>query len=193
MNRKFYISLLFFSVIFLHFCSPVSSQQRLSNLENKVEEKQNNLQKRIEEVRQKKDSLVAQRCERIAGTISAKVDFHKEIREKRVASLQRVRDNIRNIIDRLESAGIDTSNLKTELQKLEQMISDFSNLNQSIILSLISSGELACAENRNQFEQNMQLLRTYWSELKNRAQEIRSFIQNTILPEIDNIKKDIRN
>jgi archaellum component FlaC len=180
-----------FSMIGITTLSVYAQESGSRTILERIHQRQTELQRKIDDAKAKKDDIIAQRCERIATNISERVYKHRTNKEIRVAKYNEIKDRFSVILDKLESAGGEVTKLRNEINTLDEMIKDFSQTNESVIINLLQSGELACAGDREQFEKNIQISRNYWDDVKSRARAIREFIKGTIIPEIRNIRETL--
>jgi hypothetical protein len=73
------------------------------------------------------------------------------------------------------------------------MVTDFRSSNEDAFVSLIESGEMACAEDKAQFERNIALAKQYLSNVRDGAKEIKEFIQGTLKTDLKALKEEIKN
>lgn len=106
--------------------------------------------------------------------------FHKE-------KYSRIYDRLSSLTERLDTQGIDTTKLKSDLETLRGKI-DILKVNYDILMSKLEALKEVDCENAVSDKTSMDEIRELLKELKDNANDIREFFINTIKPDVEELK-----
>lgn len=182
-TMQVFATTLFTLATFGLLASPLSAQ--VSTTEERQEIRQENRE-------QARQDFIENRCERVKDRVQRRVDRYKQRRDFYVERYNNIQSILTNIANTFEAQGYDVSDLRSQLITLDNLIIEFRNNNKQAFEALITSGDFACAENREQFEQNVSLAKEFLAEVRAGAKEIRDYVQGTIRPELQDLREEIR-
>lgn len=128
------------------------------------------------------------RCERVKARLASHAEMLRAARDRHANRIKLLRENISNLLNRLEREGIDVTQIRTDLQTLETMRQEFIDRHEGTIRDLVATGDLACAENREEFVKNVQLVRTVLNNIVDDVKAIQEFVRGTIRPNIQALR-----
>ena len=131
------------------------------------------------------------RCEMIQNRINS---FNNEN-----TPFQNIYDNINTrlnrLIDRLDSKGIDTAQLKSYLETLNGKISTLESDYKKFVEQLKNINGTACNQNQNDNSQtfpDLSSIRNSGEQVRKDRQDIRDYFRNTIQPELQKIREQLK-
>lgn len=170
-------------------------QEQQQQLEENRQQQRDELEQQLEENRQRieeqKKQLIEDRCERVTERVKLRNEYYQTRKDIVEARHNNIVIAVQDLVDTL-SDRYDTSELEESLTEFEGLILDFRTSTDGAIRELIEAGELACAENREQFNQNVETVNALISDSRNALQNIRLYAQDTLVPEIREIKQEVQ-
>lgn len=153
-------------------------EERLKEAEQKAEERRN--------------EIIANRCERV----TARVQDRREVYSARADLIRQRHENVKiavaDLVASFKVREYDTSALEASLVEFDQILVDFNSSHSGVLAELVKTGELACAENKEQYNQNVELVNNYVKEVQADILEMRTFVQEVIIPEMQNLREQVQ-
>jgi hypothetical protein len=155
--------------------------ERQQALDKLKQEKQNFLENFKQKFTDEKCALIQKRVEERTSNFDAREGAHKKVYDNLVS-------RINKFISRFETAGLDTTNLKSYLATLQEKIDKFSNDYDAYIAKLKESKNLTCGHSEGEFKGTLVDARAELKLVHDDAADIRTYVRNTILSEIKTLK-----
>ncbi len=196
--------------------APTLEKTNREELKQQADRKKQELEQKRQELEQKKQAREAERESREAQRL-AKEDARKNLQEQNkkdrceqatsrietiadkydvnhnnsIARFMRVVELTANLIEKLETQGIDATELQTDLDTLNDMIVDFSESFNSFIEQFKASQTLACGDSEGDFKTRVDGSKELLSATREKAKAIQQFIQNTLKADVEALRSTL--
>lgn len=171
-----------------------TTQTRISNWEERnetrqelIEKKQSELADRISKL-QEKERI---RCEKINSNVEKIISNYDEKVAKHIEKYQNIVIKVETAVNRIEEKGIDVTMIRSQLETLNQMILNMHQNREQYINTLRDSQNYICGESEGEFKNRIQTARTELNLVKNNAEEIKNYMENTIRPELLRLREQL--
>lgn len=163
-------------------------QQRLRRIEN-----DENVQSAVDPIRAQREierqERLQTRCEEVGSNLEQYRTRFSQGAQQYLGAFTRMSAQLESVEERLRNSGsADTTTLQQQLVELREMITAFEGNKDLFVSELTSIHDASCsdadASTRTQVQQSRQQLQA----LRTEARAIRSYIQNTIRPELQRLR-----
>ena len=165
-----------------------SQADRRAEQEARKLERQQAVEAVIDQVRQ---TRVSQRCAAAQGKISAAVTRADSLEQNRTTIYNTVSTKLSGLVDRLNAAEVDTTVLAEQVTAYDSVVAEFFALLDNYQLALSDAAGIDCEEDTEGFILALDDARKLREQLKTKAQEIRSWVRDTIVPTLMDIKDSL--
>lgn len=169
--------------------------ERAEEVESRALEIQQQSQERVTEVRQQleerqvdREQRLEQTCQIAEQRIQNQIRRYDIIKANHQARNQRVVTRLNEIMLRLESEGIDVTELRTAIQGLQTTVNSFEVSAQDYINLLIESENFACGQSEGEFLSRIRSAREKAPQIRSNVLSVREYFQAEIRPELEAIK-----
>jgi len=136
------------------------------------------------------DNIAKARCDRVKSRVDERVNIYNARRDfyqkRHDLAVQRADE----IIKRLEGKGYDLTKIKADREQLTKLRNEFVTLHEKLVQSLVDLRTSTCnGANKAEFDAKLQAFQESLRLQREKAKEISSYIKNTLIPDI----KDLRN
>ncbi|MEX0895766.1 MAG: hypothetical protein WDZ94_02385 [Patescibacteria group bacterium] len=139
-----------------------------------------------------RQARLKERCERTTGVMSGYQNRHQQNSRQYIEAFRRVEANLESIAERLGTSEIvDVTQLVALISQLSTMIDEFEVSNSDFIATIQEIPTTACSGGDQDLRVVIQSSQTAFRQLKAEAGQIRSFIQNTIRPELIRLREQL--
>lgn len=143
--------------------------------------------------RQEKMELrIHDRCDLIEERVQAKISRFEQHKDDHVARYQRVKAKLEEILSKLEDKGYDVSELKNDLETLDELIREYAQLYVDFIASLGATQDYACGESDGDFREALARSHELLKQLRDKRREIREFYRDEIREDIKKLREQAR-
>jgi hypothetical protein len=157
-----------------------NAASRIENRQQRIEQRQAEVEIMRVEAEERKTERITQRCE-VAGTrIDAHIARYEANKDKHVDFYGRLSENIEKHLARLDGAGCDTSQVKTDLVTLERMASEIGSAHAEFVSLLLSTKNFACNESDGAFKEAVDAALAQLRVVQEQAKSVRSFVRTTL-------------
>jgi hypothetical protein len=129
-----------------------------------------------------------QACQRITSVIDQRITAYDNHKEDHVQRYNNIVNRVTALVSKLTDKGYDVSKLTTDLQTLNGMIKDFATDYTNFINTLKDAKQFACGNSQGQFAVKVEEARGFLKQAREQAVAIRSFILETIKPDLQALK-----
>lgn len=169
----------------------VLRQQRQERLQDDVEVR-SNVDTRVLQAQLAQQQATKRRCENVTRNMSNYQNRFQQGARQFSLGFRQVETNLQQVVARLSnSESVDISQLEAHLATLSSMIADFEAHQTEYQTRLQEVIETACSEDEQSWREVLQSSKTAFRQLKTEADQIRSFIQNTIRPELIQLREQL--
>lgn len=170
--------------------------QLVAKFKTKMDEWKAERQQALEKWKQEKDKLrnefkekfTSERCVRIQKRVEERTSHFDEREGKHKKVYANLVNRINKFITRFETAGLDTTNLKSYPAVLQEKIDKFSDDYANYIAKLKESKNFTCGHSEGEFKGTLVDARAELKIVREDASDIRTYVRTTILPEIKALK-----
>jgi hypothetical protein len=175
-------------------------QNRVESLEQKKQFAQDRLENKKQLMLQFKEKLTAERCAKVEEKMAERTAKFEAAKEKHATVYQNLLARIDKFItrftefDKANPGKIDAAKLakiKTDRATLETMITDFKTQFASYFTQLGGAKKLTCGASEGEFRGSLLDARASLVEVRAQAAAIRTFVRETVIPDLLAVKKEI--
>lgn len=130
-------------------------------------------------------------CERIQLRMQNRYDNYGLSKDKHLSVYNNMLERLNNFVDMADTAGIDTTKLKSDIATLESLIDEFKNLAEESFTKMQETKASICDSDEITFRQSLVQSRNQLKETHRKAQAIRVFYHDTIRPDLLAIKEQL--
>lgn len=156
--------------------------------EQKAERRAERLLKNKAALKEKLDSAEEKRiiakCKNAQKLLASHQKRFDTLQTNRTKVYEDVSDRLDTIVERLDAAGIDITELKSLVEEYDTMVHDFSELTTAHSASVGDLGELDCTSDPEAFKATLEAARAEWKTMHEVAKSIRTYLIETIKPEL---------
>lgn len=135
----------------------------------------------------------AQKCDKVTARINNQIEKFNANKDKHIQNYQNTKDKVTDMVTRVKNEkGADTTKLEADLKTLDSKIQTFASDYATFIKTLESTKTLACGNSDGEFKNALALSRTQLATSKQDAAAVRSFIKDTIRPDVQAIRDQIK-
>ncbi len=127
-------------------------------------------------------------CQRITSVIDSRISSYDTHKQEHIQRYDNIVNRVTELVSKLTDKGYDVSKLTTDLHTLNGMIKDFATDYTNFINTLKDAKQFACGNSQGQFAAKVEEARTYLKQAREQAVAIRSFILETIKPDLQALK-----
>ncbi len=131
---------------------------------------------------------VDQACINVTTRISTHVAKYNDFHDQAVAKYQKTVQNVQNIISTLQGKGYDVTTLSADLTTLNGQIKQFGTDNGTAVSDWTATQAQACGSSQGAFKNLAQPAVTAQKQVKTDVMNIRNFVYNTIVPDIQTVR-----
>jgi hypothetical protein len=168
------------------YVSPAQAETRREEAMDRLEERQTTI---IQLREDKRDDRVQRRCDLVNAQIDRRITFFNARKDDILARQKRIAEHLTAFVDRLEEMGYDVSEVRNDLEMLQQMIAASDGDYAAFIEKLEATKEFDCEDPDGAFvaavREAREALETYRASVK----ENRTFIRETIRPDIQALRE----
>jgi hypothetical protein len=136
---------------------------------------------------------IKEKCKAAQTILSSYNTKIKNIDTKRAEVYNNIVSQLTTLVTNLKAKNIDTTQLQTEIDNLKTKIATF-NMDVSNYQQDVSDASLAdCVSDPTAFQASLQAARTDQLKVRQDAEEIRTYVNQTIKPTLVTIKKNLEN
>lgn len=160
------------------------SDKRLESRKEQIEEKRRALEEKLSQ-------RSARKCELIKVRLESQRDKAAEIRVHRKARYQHIVDRLNAVADRLDGQEIDSTELRSAISELTDLIATFDVSFAEYETSLQTVINDICSDERPADRQSLKQARQLLVKLRSNAESIHTFFQDELKPILADIKSMI--
>lgn len=142
-----------------------------------------------DKVKQQRDAWIARKCELLTTSIDSRVTKFDENKNTHIEKYQRIKTSLQAIITKLEAKGYDVSELKEDLQTLDNKIKNFASDFAAFIEKLKATKSYACGESDGDFANALESAKSEIDTVRKDAEDIREFYRTVIRPDVEALKE----
>lgn len=146
---------------------------------------------RGEMFRQEKQERQAQSVESLCKVATERIDKvtsrYQENKDRHIANYKKMVEAYQRVITRAKSQGYDTTQLEADAKVLNEKIAVFAQAYDSWIAQLNVAKQYNCGGSEGQFKTEMAKAQTLAVKIQSAANDIRTYFQQTIRPDIKRI------
>lgn len=130
------------------------------------------------------------KCETFKGKIDGKVDKFNSIHDDHIYNFNLLKYKLETLISKLDDAGYNTMELRSDRDILEGKIDELDNLH-GLLIKYLSEGKNAdCENNWDKPKPFLVEVRSLINSVKDKSNEIKKFYKNEIRPDIKDLKDE---
>ncbi len=137
----------------------------------------------------KAQEKLEKRCTQIENKIQVQIGRYEDGKARHLNSYSNLANRLEKLITRLEDKGYDTTQLKTDLVTLKTKIAKFSTDYLVYITRLNGTKAYACGKSEGEFKNELKSAKDLLKAVQDDSEEIRSFYQETIKPDLKALRK----
>lgn len=138
-----------------------------------------------------REEKVQARCDEIEGRIKDKVAKYEAGQVKRLNVFKSVQSRLNNLVTKVEKKGYDASELKANLETLEQKRETFQNEFEKHVSELKATQTHACGESEGAFKNQLRESRNQLKVAREAHMELRNFFKNEIKGDVAALKSQV--
>ncbi len=169
----------------------VTTQVTATETETRKAELEANKAERTELMVQRKDALAQKKCETAQKRISTKIGQLENNRQMYQRVYGNMDSRLTRLVARLDSAGLDTTKLKTELATLKTMTQKLYSDYDAFITSFKGTETAACEKTREEFKSQFEGVRAQVALIKNDRSAIKNFFNSNVKTELQALKAQL--
>lgn len=146
-------------------------------------------QAKQDELKAQREERLDQKCAMIQERVSKRITNYDTNKEKHMTVYDNMKERISKFADKLSGDGYDVSKIKTDLTTLDEKIQKFSTDYASQVAKLNTLKDLACGHSDGEFKAGIADARTMMKTVHADAMDIRKYMQETVRPDIQALKK----
>jgi cytochrome c556 len=135
-------------------------------------------------MQEKRQEVRENMCQRVKDRIEDRRERFKEHRDQRANIYRAVIQRLNNLVTKLEGRGCDAAQVKTDISTLESLVDELVAAFNLFIDKLQAVGVPVCQEEPGDWKAAMAQVREQLQAVKAKHQEIRSFYQDTLKPDV---------
>jgi hypothetical protein len=149
-----------------------------------------NLRDQRQELREERTEFIkSQRCDMATVRVDG-VNARYELNRQRIGQIRnRFSDQIQNLLDKIEEAGIDTTNARTLGEELKTKMQELDTLVISKISKVEELRDSACESDQLDLREIREEIRVIQLDIVSKNQEIKSFYQDELRPELKSLRE----
>jgi hypothetical protein len=167
-----------------------------TEIKKQIEDTKREVQKTLEETKiqaqQARNAAAIARCEVITTNITTQITRFEQGKSARVESFQSIKTKLDDLIKKLEGKNIDTATLKAYLAVLDGKIKATKDKHESYVTTLSNTKTSSCGKAEVEFKSSLEQARTELKSVRDSAKDVQDYIQNTIRPEVQKIRDQIK-
>lgn len=141
-----------------------------------------------EEAREEK---IQARCDEVEAKVKGKIAKYEAGQTKRLNVFKSVQARLNNLVKKVEAKGYDATELKADLEILEQKRKTFQNEFERHVSELKDTQSYACGKSEGEFKNQLRNSRTQLKVAREAHTEIRNFFKNEIKGDVAALKSQI--
>lgn len=146
------------------------------------------------ELREQITHHVADRlCTKVENRIKLQIKYFENAQRRRTNAYQNTQARLAGLKDNLTNRGFDTVQLGTDLETLQLKIDTYSKAFDDFMVELKQAQELSCGESDGAFKDSITKARELLQQVRSLGLDIRSFLAETIRPELVSLKSQSAN
>lgn len=181
---------------------PEMRAQRIEDKGNKIENRGNAIaekqtirdekqqartEKRLE-FQDKKEKMDQARCKNLESRITNRVNRYENNRRMLENVYGNMQSRIARLVERLKSAGADTTQLEKDLATLNDKIAKLKTDHETFMSTLVESRSFVCGNSEGEFKGKIDEARKVPEIIKQDRQDIKNFFQTTIKADLQAIR-----
>jgi len=131
---------------------------------------------------------VSKICEQVGIRIDWHLERYEERRDDFVERVNRARERLKDINQKLKDQGCDTSQLEADYQSLGSQLSVWVNDYNVFVNLLNESKTLACGESQGAYKDKVNQARNQLITVREKGMEMKNFYSETIRPDVEALK-----
>lgn len=140
-----------------------------------------------------KQAVAVNRCELIQNKIQQRVQNYNTRKDNHLEVYQKLHDRLVLIADKLEDKGLTVTTLRTDLAKLQEMITEAKTAYEAFTAKVEATKITDCENAKVEYKGLLTDSREELQNFRQKAREIHNFIQNTIRNDLRNLKISQKN
>lgn len=163
-------------------------------------ERQQELEKakaRKEEFKAMREKFTAERCARIQERVNNRIENFGSGKEKHMSAYNNLLNRIDKFIARFEAFNttsptkLDLTEIKADRAQLTVLIANFKTSYTEYVAKISATKNLTCGHSEGEFRSALVDARTYLKTVHDNAAAIRTFVRETVLPDLLELKKQV--
>jgi cytochrome c556 len=144
-----------------------------------------------EEKKEAKEERKQERCDEVEARVKDKIAKYEAGQIKRLNVFKSVQARLNNLVKKVEAKGYDATELKADLEILEQKRETFQNEFEKHVSELKDTQSYACGESEGEFKNQLRNSRTQLKVAREAHTEMRNFFKNEIKGDVAALKSQI--
>lgn len=131
-------------------------------------------------------------CESVESKVKESVNKHEQSRERLRLLYQKRKENIEEMLIRLEGKGYNVAKIEADLQQMVSLMSRFSEQYNAYIGLLKETRDYACGQSEGQFKDKLVQSRNQLKNVHMVSAEMRTFFSGTLKLHLLELKEEIQ-
>lgn len=165
------------------FANVMTLEERNAIREQKRQELLERKEARDAQILERREDLRTQLCERHASRIATKTRMFESIRKGHTVAFENLIARLEMFADRFEERGYDVTDLRTEIEVLKVMVTEYNTLHAQYIGAL-EGADYSCGFSEGAYARALGQAKEYLPGLRAKLAEIRIFLQTEIRAEL---------
>jgi len=115
------------------------------------------------------------------------------VAQKRKAAYDNISDKLTTVIEKVQLAGVDTTELEAKVTELNSMVADLLTKVADYKTTVNDLSELDCQANPDEFKAALEYAKTQRVEIVSSSKAIRNFVQESLKPVLSDIRIQLTN
>jgi hypothetical protein len=139
------------------------------------------------------DSLrVIDACNTITSKISARIGFFNDNRNKHIDNYISAKENINDLLTKLDAKGYDTTKIKSDLTQYDTLLQKLSTDYSTYVTELTATQNYACGKSEGEFRDQLVIAKTGLKAVHADDVAIHDYWVNTLKPDLQTLRNSIK-
>jgi hypothetical protein len=127
-----------------------------------------------------RNKAAQERCTIVTSNVDRRITYYDENYDLQLGRFKSLRNRINQAVSRLESLGLNVTDLRTDATELSSMITEFEAIRTELIAKMGEAKQSACSQTTGEFKAKVQEAEVIVTQLRGKSREIKAFLENDI-------------